>query len=82
MIKVQSAFIDNNPNFSMLIHTHNKATLHSDTLPLTKKSENKVCIPKDITIGTSEEITNGCYSINEITLTGKPNDIKTDVKPV
>ena len=32
----------------------------------------------DITIGLSEEINNWCYTINEITLTAKLNDVAVD----
>ena len=46
----------------------------------TNNSDNKVYIPKDIRIGTSEEISNEYNSRNEITLTAKPNDIQTDAK--
>ena len=38
------------------------------------------CIPKDITMGTSEVISNDGYSINEITLTAKENYIKLDAQ--
>ena len=43
-----------------------KATLHSSVLPLiiSNNSDNKVCIHKDITIGTSEVNSNDSYSIN------------------
>ena len=60
----------------------NKARLHNNTLLLiiTNNSANKVSFPKDITRGTSEEISNGHNSINEIILTDKPNDIKTQRK--
>ena len=61
-----------------------KATLQNNTLPLinTNNSDNKVCILKYITIDTSEEISIGYFSINDIILTAKPNDIKTDAKSV
>ena len=47
-------------------------------LIITSNSDNKVCIPKDITIGTSEEISSDCYNINELTLTARINGIKID----
>ena len=50
----------------------NKATLHNNVLPLIiiNYSQNKVCIPKDITVGTSDLIDNDSHSINEITHKG------------
>ena len=79
MIKVHSAFIDNNENlkcYSLLI---NKTTCHNNALHLviSNNSDNKVCIPKDMTIFTSEEISNGSYNTNEITLTARLNDKNT-----
>ena len=83
MIESHPAFLDNNTNLKC-IQWLNKATLHNKTLPLiiNQNSNNKVCIPKDITKGTSEEMSNDCYSINEIILIARPSDIKSDAKPV
>ena len=41
---------------------------------------NKACSCKDIMVGTSEVISNDSYTINEITLTAKDNDYKTDAQ--
>ena len=56
--------------------------IHKATLPLiiTRNSDNEVCIPEDITIGTSELNDNDSYSINEITLTVRLNGIQTNVQ--
>ena len=79
MIKANSAFIHNNPNLKCYPIFVNKDTMHNNTSPLiiSNNSDNKVCIPKDITIGTPEEMSNYHYSINEITLAAKSYDIKT-----
>ena len=70
----------------MLINT---GTLHNNTtLPLiiTNSSDNEVCIPKEIGIGTSKEINSGSHNINEIALSTSINNIKIDerthAKPV
>ena len=82
MIKACSAFLDNNPNLNHYPTLINKATLHNNAVPLiiTNNSDNKHCIPKDITISTSELIDSDSYSISEATLTARPNDIKTDTQ--
>ena len=61
----------------------NASTVHNTTLPLiiTKIQTTKLAFPKTEQ-DTSEEINNDYYSINEITLTAKPNDIKPDAKYV
>ena len=56
----------------MLPYKVNTQTLHKNiTIPvvITNNSDNKVCIPINITIETSEEVNSKCYNINEITLT-------------
>ena len=73
MMEAYSASIDNSPNLKVYPTHINKITLHNNSLPviITHNSDNKVWISKNITIGTSEEICNGHYSISEITLTAK-----------
>ena len=48
-------------------------------LQLHNSFDNKVCIPKDVTIGTSKVMQIVNYNINEITLTARHNDTKLDV---
>ena len=84
MIKSHSAFIENNPNLKCYPTLINKATLHSNAIPLvlTNNSEIKFWILKDITIGASELTDNEFYCINKITLTAQCNDMKTGTQPV
>ena len=56
----------------------NKATSHNNA----NNSDNEVCILEDMTIGAPEVISNDTYSINEITLTIRPDYIKTNAQPV
>ena len=60
----------------------NNATLHYNvlTLIISNNFDNKVCIPKVIAIGISEVISNGSYRINEVALTARDNDLKTDTQ--
>ena len=76
MIKAHSEFIDDNPNFKYYPMLIKKATFGNNALPLIimNNSNIKVCIPKEIAIGTSEDIDNDHYRINEITLTAKSDD--------
>ena len=73
MIKAYSEFIDNNPISRYYPTLIDKATLHNNILPLiiTRNSDNKLYIPKDITIGIFKEISSDHYNIIEITLTAK-----------
>ena len=85
MIKAYSEFIDNNTNLRYYPLLINNDTMYCNNAPLliiTNNSNNKVYIPKDIIICTSEEIMNDQYSINDIILTARPNGIKTDTKPI
>ena len=81
MLKAHSAFIDNNLNLKCYHTLINKSTSNNNALPLimTNNSETKVCLPKDMPIGTSEVNNNDNYSIIGITLTAKPDDIKTQM---
>ena len=56
----------------------NKESLHSNAVPLriSNSCSNKVCIPKDMIIDTSEVIRNDSYSVNGIILTARDNDLK------
>ena len=59
MLKVNSAFIDNKTNLKCYPTLINNDTLHSNTFPplvVTNNSGNKICIPKNRTVGTSEEM--------------------------
>ena len=60
----------------------NKDSLHDSAahLIISNISENKVCIPKDLTIVSSQITNNDSYSINEITLTMRYNEIKADTQ--
>ena len=78
--KANSAFIDNHPNVKFYTMLINNAILCNNTvlpLILTNYSDNTFCIPKDITIGTPEEIGCNWYNINEITITTRIRDIET-----
>ena len=82
MIKANSVIIDNDPNLKCYYTMINTETLHNNTpmtLIITKNSSNKVCIPKDVTIGMSEEINSTFYSTNETTLISKIKDIKASM---
>ena len=76
--------MDKNLNLKFNRALINKAKLNNNTLPLTiaKNSDHKICIPKDITIGTSEVISKDSYTINEITLTARSNDIKKEAQEI
>ena len=55
-------------------------TLHKNTsilLIISNNSDNKVCICKNMTIGTFEKIISSCYVIKKITITTNLNDIKS-----
>ena len=80
MIKAYSEFTDNNPNFKYYPTLINKDTLHNNALPLIiiNNLNNKVCIPKNLPIGTSELISDDSYF--SMPLTARPNDIKTDTQ--
>ena len=47
------------------------------TKTITNNSDNKVCIPKDITIGRPNVISTDIHNISEIILTVRGNDLKT-----
>ena len=70
-----SEYLDNNSNLTCYPILINKATLHNNALRLiiTNNSDNKVCIPKAITIGTSELISNDSYRINELNSSARHN---------
>ena len=82
ILKVRSAFIDKNPNLKYYLMLINKDSLHNSAvlLIISINYDNKVCIPKDFTIGSSEVISNDSYSIIEIFLTARCNDLKTDAQ--
>ena len=63
MTKAHLVFIDNNPNLECYPTLFNKTTLHNHVLPL-------------IITNMSELINKESYSINEITLIRRPNNIK------
>ena len=70
LLTADSAFIHNKPNLKChptLINSNNLCNNSNLTLILTNSSDHQICIPCNITIGTSETINNLNYNINEIT---------------
>ena len=59
MIKATAAYTDTNSNLKCYPTIINKATIQNGVLSviITNNSDNKVCIPKDITIETVESLT-------------------------
>ena len=70
LLTANSTFIHNNPNLKChptLINSSNIYNNQKLPLILTNNPDHKMCIPCNITIGTSETINNQNYNINEIT---------------
>ena len=70
LLTADSTFIHNNPKLKCHTTLINSNNLHNGLhlpLILTNNSDHKICIPCNITIGTSETINNLNYIINEIT---------------
>ena len=69
LLTANSAFIHNNPNLQChltLINSNNIWNNSNLPLVLTNNSDHKICMPCNITVGTSETINNLNYNINEI----------------
>ena len=70
LLTADSTFIYNNPNIKYhptIINSNNVCKNSNLPLNLTNNSDYKICIPCNITIGTSETIYKLNYNINEIT---------------
>ena len=82
VLKARPAFTDNNLNLTFYTMLITKDTLYNKTLPfiISNNFDNKICISKDIAIDLSEVNSNDSYSISEIALTARYNDLKTDAQ--
>ena len=81
-LRLNQHLLDNNPDLICYLTLINKDLLHNNAALLIffKISDNKIYIPQDITIGTSEVISNDNYITNEMTLTAGDGDIKANAQ--
>ena len=82
IIKAQSSFIDNNTSLKYFAMLVTNDPLHNNTFPLiiSTISNIKFCTPKDIIMGMLKDLDNDSYSINDITLTDRDNDITSGLE--